>query len=69
MQIALHKNARSAVCAEMAASHELAHILAVRDGITGLTVCKWNKRDSVQDHSHAAHRLQMQRVLRRRSWS
>jgi hypothetical protein len=56
---------RAQLCAsKWPLSHEPAHILTVRDGITAKpqTVCKWNKRDSVQDHSHAAHRLQTQRA-------
>jgi len=32
--------------------------LAERFGITEQTVCKWRKRDNVQDRSHTAHRLQ-----------
>ncbi len=62
MQIALHKNARTtpAVRAQIAASHESARVLAVRYGITEQTVYKWKKRESVQDRSHTAHRLQTQ---------
>ena len=62
MQIALHKNARTtpAVRAEIAASNESARVLAARHGITEQTVYKWKKRQSVQDRSHTAHRLQTQ---------
>lgn len=59
MQIALHKNARTApaVRALIAASDETASVLAQLFGITEQTVYKWNKRESVQDRSHTAHRL------------
>ncbi len=62
MQIALHKNARTtpAVCAEIAASNESARAQAVRHGISEQTVRKWQRRQSVQDLSHTAHRLQTQ---------
>ena len=62
MQISLHKNARTtpAVRAQIAASDESARVLALRHGITEQTVYKWKKRDSVQDRSHTAHRLQTQ---------
>ncbi len=62
MQIALHKNARTtpAVRAQIAASDETASALAQRFGITEQTVYKWKKRQSVQDRSHIAHRLQTQ---------
>lgn len=62
MHIALHKNARTtpAVRAEIAASHEPARVLAARFGITEQTVYRWKKRDSVQDRSHTARRLQTQ---------
>lgn len=62
MQIALHKNARTtpAVRALIAASDETASVLAQRFGITEQTVYKWKKRESVQDRSHTAHRLQTQ---------
>ena len=62
MQIALHKNARTtpAVRAQIAASDETASALAKRFGITEQTVYKWKKRQSVQDRSHTAHRLQTQ---------
>ncbi len=62
MQIALHKNARTtpAVRAEIAASHESASALATRFGVTEQTIYKWKKRESVQDRSHTAHRLQTQ---------
>ena len=42
----------------MQASDEPAWVLAERYGITQQTVWKWRKRDSVQDRSHTAHRLQ-----------
>ena len=62
MQIALHKNARTtpAVRALIAASDETASVLAQRFGITEQTVYKWKKRQSFQDRSHTAHRLQTQ---------
>ena len=62
MQITLHKNARTtpAVRAQIAASDETASALAKRFGITEQTVYKWKKRQSVQDRSHTAHRLQTQ---------
>lgn len=62
MQIALHKNARTtpAIRAEIAASSDTAASLARQYGITEQTVYKWKKRDSVQDRSHTAHRLQTQ---------
>jgi transposase-like protein len=40
------------------ASDEPAWIVAERYGISEQTVWKWRKRDSVQDRSHTAHRLQ-----------
>ena len=62
MLIALHKNARTtpAVRADIAASSESASALAQRYGITEQTVYKWKHRDSVNDRSHTAHRLQTQ---------
>ena len=62
MLIALHKNARTtpAVRAEIAASTETAAVLAQRYGITEQTVYKWKKRQSFNDRSHTAHRLQTQ---------
>jgi transposase InsO family protein len=60
MMIALHKQARTtpAVRAEIAASSESAHTLACRFGVTEATVYKWKSRETVQDRSHTAHRLQ-----------
>jgi transposase InsO family protein len=60
MMIALHKNARTtpAVRAAIAASDESAAVLAARYGVTEPTIYKWKNRDSVQDRSHTAHRLQ-----------
>ena len=46
--------------AQIAASDETANVLALRFGITEQTVYKWKKRESVQDRSHTAHRLQTQ---------
>ena len=65
MLIALHKNARTtpAVRAEIAASTETAAVLAQRYGITEQTVYKWKKRQSFNDRSHTAHRLQTQLTL------
>ena len=62
MHIALHKNARTtpAVRAEIAASSDTAAVLAQRYGITEQTVYKWKRRQSFQDRSHTAHRLQTQ---------
>ena len=62
MLIALHKNARTtpAVRAEIAASTETALVLAQRYGVTEQTVYKWKKRQSFNDRSHTAHRLQTQ---------
>jgi len=60
MMIALHKQARTtpAVRAEIAASTESVAVLARRHGVTPPTVYKWKSRDTVQDRSHTAHRLQ-----------
>ena len=60
MLIALHKNARTtpAVREQIAASDEPVAVLADRFGVTPATVSKWKHRDSVQDRSHTAHRLQ-----------
>jgi transposase InsO family protein len=60
MLIALHKNARTtpAVRQQIAASHEPVAVLADRYGVTAATVYKWKHRDSPQDRSHTAHRLQ-----------
>jgi len=60
MMIALHKNARTtpAIRAEIKASDETAEVLAQRYGVTAQTIYKWKHRDSTQDRSHTAHRLQ-----------
>jgi transposase InsO family protein len=60
MLINLHSQATTTpkVRAEIQASDEPAWILAERYGITEQTVWKWRKRDSVNDRSHTAHRLQ-----------
>ncbi len=60
MLIHLHSQATTTpkVRAEIQASDEPAWVLAERYGITEQTVWKWRKRDSVNDRSHTAHRLQ-----------
>ena len=60
MLIHLHSQATTTpkVRAEIQASDEPAWVLAERFGITEQTVWKWRKRDSVNDRSHTAHRLQ-----------
>jgi transposase InsO family protein len=60
MLIHLHSQATTTpkIRAEIQASDEPAWILAERFGTTEQTVWKWRKRDSVQDRSHTAHRLQ-----------
>ena len=60
MMIALHKRARTtpAIRAEIAASTESAKALACRFGVSEATIYKWKSRQSVQDRSHTAHRLQ-----------
>ena len=60
MLIQLHSQATTTpkIRAEIQASREPASVLAERFGITEQTVWKWRKRDSVQDRSHTAHRLQ-----------
>ncbi len=60
MLINLHSQATTTprIRAEIQASDEPAWVLAERFGITEQTVWKWRKRDSVQDRSHTAHRLQ-----------
>jgi len=60
MKIALHQLARTtpAVRAEIAASSESVSALARRFGVTPPTIYKWRSRDSVNDRSHTAHRLQ-----------
>jgi len=60
MLIHLHSQATTTpkVRAEIQASDEPAWVLAERYGTTEQTVWKWRKRDSVNDRSHTAHRLQ-----------
>ena len=60
MLISLHKQATTTpkIRAAIQASAEPAWIVAERYGITEQTVWKWRERDSVQDRSHTAHRLQ-----------
>ena len=60
MLIALHKRARTtpAIRAELAASTEPVSVLARRFNVTPPTIYKWKARESVQDRSHTAHRLQ-----------
>ena len=60
MLIHLHKQATTTpkVRAAIQASAEAAPVLAERFGITGQTVHKWRKRDSVEDRGHTPHRLQ-----------
>lgn len=60
MIISLHKMARTtpAVRAEIAASKETDAALARRFGITLVTVRKWRSRETFEDRSHTAHRLQ-----------
>jgi transposase InsO family protein len=60
MQIALHKQARTtpAVRAEIAASSDPVAVLARRYNITEATVRKWRGRQTFEDRSHTAHRLQ-----------
>ena len=60
MLISLHKQATTTpkIRAAIQASKEPAWMVAERYGISEQTVWKWRKRDSVQDRSHTAHRLQ-----------
>ena len=60
MLINLHSQATTTpkTLAEIQASDEPARVLARRYGTTEQTVWKWRKRDSVNDRSHMAHRLQ-----------
>ena len=60
MLIQLHSQATTTpkIRAKIQASDEPAWVLAGRFGTTEQTVWKWRKRDSVQDRSHTAHRLQ-----------
>ena len=60
MLISQHKQATTTpkIRAAIQASKEPAWMVAERYGISEQTVWKWRKRDSVQDRSHTAHRLQ-----------
>ena len=60
MLINLHSQATTTpkTRAEIQASDAPARVLAGRYGTTEQTVWKWRKRDSVNDRSHMAHRLQ-----------
>ena len=60
MLINLHSQATTTpkTRAEIQASDEPARVLARRYDTTEQTVWKWRKRDSVNDRSHMAHRLQ-----------
>ena len=60
MLIALHKQARTtpAVRAEIAASCEPVSTLALRYGVSEMTIRKWKDRTSFEDRSHTAHKLQ-----------
>jgi transposase-like protein len=60
MLIHLHSQATTTpkVRAIIQSSDEPAWVLAEQYGITEQTVWKWRKRDSVNDRSHTAHRLQ-----------
>ena len=60
MLISLHKRATTTpkFRAAIQASTEPAWQVSERYGISEQTVWKWRKRDSVQDRSHTAHRLQ-----------
>jgi len=40
------------------ASDDAGMVLSVRLGVTPQTICKWRRRDSVEDCSHTPHRLQ-----------
>ena len=60
MLVRLHSQATTTpkIRTAIQASIEPAWVLAERHGTTEQTVWKWRKRDSVQDRSHAPHRLQ-----------
>jgi transposase InsO family protein len=60
MNIRLHKNATTTprIRALIQASHEPQTVLARRFGVSVETVARWKHRDSVEDRSHTAHRLQ-----------
>ncbi len=60
MMIALHKNAATtpAIRRKIAQSDEPVAVLAMRYCVSEDTVRRWKKRDSFEDRSHTAHRLQ-----------
>ncbi len=60
MLMHLHKQATTTpkVRAVIQSSDEAGTVLAERFGVTPQTICKWRKRDSVEDRSHTPHRLQ-----------
>lgn len=60
MMIALHKNATTTpvVRRKIAQSDEPVAILATRYSVSEDTVRRWKKRDTFEDRSHTAHRLQ-----------
>lgn len=60
MQIKLHKNATTTpkVRALIQASTETNVTLAQRFGVSVETIARWKKRNTVEDFSHTAHRLQ-----------
>ncbi|CUH39484.1 hypothetical protein JSE7799_02211 [Jannaschia seosinensis] len=60
MLISLHKQATTTpkIRAAIQAGTKPARMVAERYGISGQTVWKWRKRDSIHDRSHTAHRLQ-----------
>ncbi len=60
MNIRLHKNARTtpAIRREIQQATGSDYALAERFGVTRDTIRKWRKRDTQEDGSHTAHRLQ-----------
>ena len=60
MMIAWHKNAATtpAIRRKIAQSDDPVAVLAMRYSVSEDTVRKWKKRDSFEDRSHTAHRLQ-----------
>lgn len=60
MPIRLHSQATTTpkVWAAIQASDEVGTVLAARFGLTPQTICKWRKRDSLEDRSQTPHRLQ-----------
>lgn len=60
MQVRRHKNATPTpkTRAMIQASDEPMTVLAERLGVTVETIARWKHRDSVEDRSHTAHRLQ-----------